>query len=131
MTSDRSTIEAPNGVRVKHRRERDDDGFLAAFFDCTLPPEEFHHRDHVRLTWLALRRWGLAEGTARVLAGILRYATAQGAARKFDDALTRRWIARVSDALGDAPPDEPFDDFLARQPRLLDKDIDAAGPAAG
>jgi hypothetical protein len=124
MTSDPATVEALPG-------ERDDDAFLAAFFDCTLPAEEFHHRDHVRLTWLALRRWGAEDGTARVLDGIRRYAAAQGAAQKFDAPLTRRWAARVAEALRGAPPHEPFGAFLARHPRLLDKDSDAPGPAAG
>ena len=28
-----------------------DDDFLAAFEGATLPPDAFHHRDHLRLAW--------------------------------------------------------------------------------
>ena len=35
-----------------------DDEFLRAFFGLTLANSEFHHRDHLRLAWLAVRRHG-------------------------------------------------------------------------
>jgi len=37
-----------------------DDEFLQAFATATLANEQFHHRDHLRLTWLLLHRPGLS-----------------------------------------------------------------------
>jgi hypothetical protein len=105
-------------------QERSDDEFLAAFEACTLQDHEFHHRDHLRLTWLVLRRWGQDRGCARVVAGIRRFATSKGAAEKFDEALTRRWVERVWKALHAAPLDESFGAFLERNPALRDKRTD-------
>ncbi len=39
-----------------------DNEFLAAFESGVIPPGEFHHQDHLRLTWLVLRRDGIAGG---------------------------------------------------------------------
>ena len=33
-----------------------DSEFVDSFEDCTLPSTAFHHRDHVRLAWIYLRR---------------------------------------------------------------------------
>jgi hypothetical protein len=101
--------------------ERSDDDFLAAFEECTLPNAEFHHRDHVRLTWLLLARWGDSDGMRRTLEGIERFATANGAASRFDAALTRTWVRLVAAARRDAPVGETFSAFLARCPQLLDR----------
>jgi hypothetical protein len=109
------TIPAPTSEHTS------DDTFLAAFEGGTLGPDDFHHRDHLRVTWLALARWEADDALRRVLDGIRRYATAQGAAQKFDEALSRRWFARVADARRGAPPDEDFAAFLARHPDLMRK----------
>ena len=108
--------------------ERSDDEFLAAFETGVLGDDEFHHRDHLRLTWLALQRWGEEQGGAWVAAGIRRFATAKGAAQKFDDGLTRRWVERVWRALQAAPLDETFAAFLERNPALRDKRADETTP---
>ena len=44
-----------------------DDEFLQAFMDCTLPNDQFHHRDHLRLAWLLGRRLG-CEGASVAIA---------------------------------------------------------------
>ena len=33
-----------------------DDDFVQAFMDGSLPPGHFHHCDHLRLAWLLIRR---------------------------------------------------------------------------
>jgi hypothetical protein len=35
-----------------------DDEFLQAFMNCTLPNDQFRHRDHLHLAWLLARRLG-------------------------------------------------------------------------
>lgn len=95
----------------------DDDEFLAAFEAASLP--ELHHRDHIRATWVALRRSGPAIGALRVAAGLRRFAAARGAATRYHETLTTFWIAAVARAMqgGDAAS---FAEFAAAHPALLD-----------
>lgn len=85
---------------------------------CTLPKEAFTHRNHVRLAWLYLRaypREAAADRAARTISG---YAASLGATKKFDAALTREWMDRVSAAMA-ATPAGDFETFIAGNPDLL------------
>jgi hypothetical protein len=42
-----------------------DDAFLSAFEACTLDPQHFNHRGHVRLAWLYLQRYPFDEAVTR------------------------------------------------------------------
>lgn len=97
-----------------------DDEFLHAFFRCTLPHSEFHHRDHLQLAWLVVRRHG-AEAAAAILArGIRQYAAAQGHGDRYHETITRFWAGLVAHAAGVDSAVDDFDRFLAAHPLLLD-----------
>jgi hypothetical protein len=89
--------------------------------------DRFGHRQHVQLTWLAVRRHGASQAADLVGEGILRTATAAGAPRKFHVTMTRAWVELVAHhiaadgAPGDASRD--FDAFAERHPELLDKTL--------
>lgn len=92
--------------------------FLRAFEDTTLEP--FHHRDHLRVTYLYLRQFGEAGTRERLGPAILRYATAKGGAGKYHETITQAWIHLVASSLGSAPD---FDAMLVEHPELLDKSL--------
>src|ERR1041385_9416422 len=96
-----------------------DDLFLDGFFAGTLP--DCPHRDHVRLTWLLLRRHGQQAALPLVLEGLARFAAAKGNAARFDAGLTRAWVSRLAEAMEDGPEGETFDAFVARNPAGLGK----------
>jgi hypothetical protein len=95
------------------------DELIGGFERGTLSPGSFHHREHVRLTWLYLARHGRAETERRLLAGLRDLAARAGKPDKFNSALTRAWVARIADAAASLGPDESFDELLARRPDLL------------
>ena len=95
--------------------------FIRAFETGALPNSAFHHRDHLRLAWLYLRRDGAEAGTREVLDGIRHFATAHGAADRFHETLTRFWVRLVQHLLDAFPRVERFDDLLVRYPPALDK----------
>ncbi|MEY9875155.1 2'-5' RNA ligase [Streptacidiphilus sp. MAP12-33] len=89
--------------------------------------DRFGHRQHVQLTWLAVRRHGAEQAAGLVGDGISRTATAAGAPQKFHVTMTRAWADLVAhhvaaDSRGDGAPDD-FDAFAARHPDLLDKTL--------
>src|SRR5579859_6616759 len=102
---------------------QEDVGFLRAFESGTLANRNFHHRDHLRLTWLYLRRDGHEIGAARVIDGIRHFAVAHGAAERFHETVTRFWIGLVRHVDEAFPGVDHFDDLLARYPAMADKTL--------
>jgi hypothetical protein len=97
--------------------------YLRAFESGELPNTAFHHRDHVHLAWLYLRRDGYDVGSREVIDGIRAFAAAHGAADRFHETLTRFWIKLVQHLIEIFPLVDRFDDLLARFPLLTDKTI--------
>jgi hypothetical protein len=94
-----------------------DHELLAAFEDTSLEP--FHHRDHVRVTFLYVRAFGEKGTRERLGPAILRYAEARNAGEKYHETITQAWIGLVA-ARADA---ESFEAMLAAHPELLNKDL--------
>ena len=101
----------------------DDDAFLAAFEGCQLAGSTFRHRDHVRLTWLYLRRFGYASTLLRVREGIRRFAIHHGATGKYHDTLTAVWVRLVAAAILETPDIDDFDTFVDAHEALLDRGL--------
>lgn len=82
--------------------------------------ERFGHREHVRLTWLAVRRCGAAGAVELISEGIRRTALYTGAPQKYNATVSRAWVELTAYHMAEAP-DESFDDLLRRNPGLTDK----------
>lgn len=100
-----------------------DDEFLRAFFSAELANSDFHHRDHLRLAWLSVRRHGLVEAETRIVEGIQHFATVHGHTARYHDTMTRFWVRLVAHAVANRPEIEEFDAFLAAYPMLLDASL--------
>ncbi|MFI2735546.1 hypothetical protein [Streptomyces sp. NPDC018711] len=82
----------------------------------------FGHREHVHLTWLAVRRVGMPDALALVGEGIRRTATAAGAPQKFHTTMTRAWVELVAGCVRESGRQD-FAAFAAHHPELLDKGL--------
>lgn len=82
--------------------------------------DRFGHRQHVHLTWLAVRRYGTAGAVTLVSDGIRRTARYAGAPQKYHATVSRAWVELVAFHV-DTEPDRPFDEFVEHNPGLLDK----------
>jgi len=51
-----------------------DEQFLAAFEASQIANQDFHHRDHLRLAWIQIRRLGLELATDTVATAIRQFA---------------------------------------------------------
>ncbi|HKT39555.1 MAG TPA: hypothetical protein VJR48_14360 [Ktedonobacterales bacterium] len=100
-----------------------DDDFVTAFLSGSLPNSQFHHRDHLRLTWVLVRLTGEEQAMKRVTSGIRYFATQHGQAEKYHETMTRFWVLLVGHMVAAQPDITTFDDFLAAFPMLLDKDL--------
>ena len=80
----------------------------------------FGHRQHVQLTWLAVRRYGMPAAIRLVSDGIRRTARYAGAPQKYHETISRAWVELVAHhTTHDPAPD--FDEFATHNPALLDK----------
>jgi hypothetical protein len=100
-----------------------DEEFVRAFLDGSLPPSQFHHRDHLRLSWCLIRQRGAEPAAGAISTGIQRFATHHGQAAKYHETLTRFWVRLVAHLMAAHPEIASFDDFIAAFPHLLDKDL--------
>jgi len=101
-----------------------DDEFLAAFEARTL--DEFHHRDHIKVTYLYLRRFPLNDALAKVRAGLQALAVAWGAPvddveKGYHETMTQAWVRLVQVTLSDCGEAESADAFCDGQPELMEK----------
>lgn len=101
----------------------DDDAFVRAFLDGSLPPTRFHHRDHLRLAWVLIRRHGAAAAIDTITSGIQHYAAAHGQSGLYHETLTRFWVGLVAHMSEARPAIDDFTAFLAAFPFVLDKGL--------
>ena len=101
-----------------------DDEFLRAFESCTL--KEFHHRDHIKIAYLYLRRYPLNEAIAKVRTGLQALAAAWGAPvgeleKGYHETMTQAWVRLVQLKLDDGGLAASADAFCDQQPQLMQK----------
>jgi hypothetical protein len=82
--------------------------------------DRFGHRQHIHLTWLAVRRYGTGAAIALVSDGIQRTARYAGAPQKYHATVSRAWVELVGHHVADSRDDD-FDAFADRNAALLDK----------
>ena len=86
---------------------------LAGFADGSLEP--FHHRDHVRVAWLYLRREPLLAAAERFTADLKRFAAAKGSPGLYHETITLAFLFLIRERM----LDEPFDEFATKNADLL------------
>ncbi|MFG2822472.1 hypothetical protein ACGFX4_23940 [Kitasatospora sp. NPDC048365] len=95
------------------------DGLLA---EVMATAERFGHRQHVQLTWLAVRNHGTAAAIDLISDGIRRTARYAGAPQKYNATVSRAWVELVGHHVGRSDAAD-FDAFAERHPALLDKKL--------
>jgi hypothetical protein len=83
--------------------------------------ERFGHREHVHLTWLAVRRYGVPAAVDLIAHGIRRTARYAGAPQKYHTTMSRAWVELVGHHATEPGEGDDFPSFVTRHPALLDK----------
>jgi hypothetical protein len=84
--------------------------------------DRFGHRQHVHLTWLAVRRYGTTPAVGLVSDGIQSVARYAGAPQKYNATVSRAWVELVGHHADQSDADD-FDTFADQNPALLDKKL--------
>jgi hypothetical protein len=97
-----------------------DDELVDGFETGALAPGRFGHREHLRLAWCYLTRFGREDTERRLLAGLRAFAARAGKPDKFDAVLTSAWVGVLADASAQLGAPATFDALVAARPDLLD-----------
>jgi hypothetical protein len=97
-----------------------DEELVAGFETGLLEPARFGHREHLRLAWCYLTRFGREDTERKLLAGLRAFAARAGKPDKFDPALTAAWVGVIADASAQLGSPATFDAVIAARPDLLD-----------
>jgi hypothetical protein len=116
----RSNHGQPANARAQHRGPAATSQFKELMEEVMATADRFGHREHVHLTWLAVRRFGTPAAVGLVSGGIQAIAREHGAPQKYNATVTRAWVELVGHhaAAANAPD---FDTFAEQHPALLDK----------
>jgi hypothetical protein len=99
---------------------RHDSRFAELMDEVMAAAERFGHRQHVHLTWLAVRRYRTAGAIDLISDGIQRTARYAGAPQKYNATVSRAWVELVAHH-SNRSDTATFDAFADRNPALLDK----------
>jgi hypothetical protein len=95
-----------------------DADFVRSFEDCTLPNSAFHHRDHVRLAWIYLRRHPALAALTRFAEGLKRFATANGHPGLYHETITWAYLLLIHERMARGN-ETSWEEFAAGNPDLL------------
>ena len=106
---------------LKHDLSTSDREFRAAFEAGAYAPADFSHRAHVRLAYVYLAESDVDLALERMRAALVRFLSHHDIpASKYHATLTRAWILAVHHFMHRSPEAFCADDFIARNPLLLD-----------
>lgn len=97
-----------------------DGELLRRFEDCSLPPEQFQHADHVRLAWIYARRQTAAATIASFDGALRRFTRHHGASDKYHATITWFYLLAIQERVARAPHLQTWREFAGANPDLLD-----------
>jgi hypothetical protein len=116
----------------KHEMSSADREFRRAFEAGAFAPADFSHRQHVRLAYVYLVDSDVNLALDRMRAALVCFLSHRGIpATKYHETLTRAWILAVHHFMHRSPEASSADDFIDRNPMLLDSKIMLTHYSAG
>ena len=109
--------------RSDNELDASDEEFLNALERCEIAPEDFHHRDHVRLAYIYLTRHDADAALTKMRSGLHRFLAHVGVPpTKYHETITRAWLLAVEHFMRETAPTRSFEQFAAAAPRLFAPD---------
>lgn len=103
----------------------DDETLLTQFESTAWPVGEWHHRQHIKLAYLYLRKYPFEVATRRMREGLQAYNAAHHVPelldRGYHETMTQVWMRLVHLTLCEFGPSESADAFVDQHTQLLSK----------
>ncbi|HXD00933.1 MAG TPA: hypothetical protein VN048_16445 [Verrucomicrobiae bacterium] len=105
----------------------DDEKFLEQFETASLPLEEWHHKQHIKVAYLYLRRFPFETARVRMREGVKAFNAAkkipEAIDRGYHETMTQAWMHLVYFTLCEYGPAESAEAFYEQSPQLQQKKI--------
>lgn len=109
---------------MEHSISAEDRDFREAFEALEVIAEDFDHRAHVRLAYIYLCEMPVDEAHRAMKNALLAFLHHLGVEEgKYHETITRAWIKAVRFFMGESETCRSADEFIDRNPRLLDTQI--------
>ncbi len=109
---------------MDHRASDADRTFARDFEAGAIDAGRFDHRAHVRLGYVYLCEADVDEAAARMRRALLAFLDHLGVDRgKYHETMTGAWIRAIAHFMDRCPPCRSAEQFLDRNPKLLDPEI--------
>jgi hypothetical protein len=92
---------------------------ITEFESGAVPPESFHHADHVQLAFEYLSRYPLLEALTRFCAALKSFATAHGKAMLYHETITWAYLFLIHERMARANGSQTWAQFSEANPDLL------------
>jgi hypothetical protein len=96
-----------------------DDEFIAAFEECRLGNDAFHHADHVRMAYLYLGRYPAVEALQRFCTGLRNFAASKGKPELYHETITWAFLFLIRERMIRAANTQTWTEFAASNEDLL------------
>ncbi len=107
-----------------HQLSDADREFVLDFEACRVPPDQFHHREHLRLAYIYLTQSSTEQAHQKVRTAIKAFIRHnQADPDKYHETITQAWILAVDHFMHHSKPAASSDEFVELNPRLLDARI--------
>jgi hypothetical protein len=109
---------------MKHQLSADDRAFRTAFESGQFAPAQFNHRAHLRLAYVYLTEHDTDTAQQLMQQALLNFLQQHGiAVSKYHETMTRAWVMAVRHFMERSPDTASSDDFIERNPMMLDSKI--------
>ena len=109
---------------ISHLASVEDREFRKEFEARRFPPAQFDHRAHIRLAYIYLSEHDTDAAHQLMRGALLSFLEHHGVdVSKYHETITRAWINAVRHFMECTPAAESADDFIEKNPRMLDAKI--------
>jgi hypothetical protein len=109
---------------MKHLSSVEDQDFLREFEACKIPLAQFNQRAHIRLAYVYLSGHDADTAYKLMRSALLSFLEYHGVdISKYHETITRAWINAVRHFMEKTPSAESADDFIEKNPIMLDSKI--------
>ena len=102
-----------------------DDEFLRSFEACTMPLDTWHHREHVKVAYLYITRFGIEAARRKIREGIRAYNAANKVAESptsgYHETMTQAWLSIIHATIEEYGTHATADEFFDSHPQLSQK----------
>ena len=119
-----SAARQPMSMEI-HFAGMDDEAFVRKFETAGWPADQWHHREHIKIAYLYLRRYSFQDALLRLRAGILAlnasHQVPESPQRGYHETTTQAWLQLVQVTLDLYGPGDTADAFYEQNPQLSGK----------